>query len=798
MSGELAEQVATFCPMCVSRCGATATVVEGRLAAIGPDPAHPTGRAVCVKGKSAPRILEHPDRLLHPLRRTRPKGASDPGWEQIGWDEALDIIASNLRQIGEASGPEAVVFGSASPSTSALSDSVDWITRLRRAFGSPNFVCSMELCGWGRFMASMYTFGAPVPGAFMPDLENAGCILFWGYNPSISRLVHATATVDAVARGGRLVVVDPRRTGLASRAQHWLQVRPGTDAALALGLIHVMLERGWYDETFVRRWTNAPLLVRTDTGHLLRAEEVVQATGRKGYVAWDLSDSTLLIYDPAAPTYGVAESRLAISGTVVVDTPDGPIRCRPVLEQLRSHCEAMTPEATQALTGVAAGDLVATARTLWTSRPVAFYSWSGLEQHANTTQMIRAVNVLYALTGCLDAPGSNVLFTPVPTNPIDGADLLSDGQRARAIGVDDRPLGPARFEFITGEDFYTAALDHRPYRARALVNFGANLVMAHGDSARVRDALASLDFFMHADIFPSPTADLADIVLPVASPFETEALRVGFEVSQRAQSHVQLRRPVVAPRGEARSDQQIVFALADRLGVGEHFWGGDMEAAWRYQLAPSGITLEELRAEPRGISVDLPTVYRKHEGRGFSTPTGLVELYSQVLAAHGQPALPTFVEPPLSPRSRPDLVAQYPLVLTCAKSLRYCESQHRQIAELRRAAPYPEVEVHPDTAAARAINSGDWVRINTPNGAVRARAKLNAGLDPGVVCTQHGWWQGCDELGLPPSDPYEIGGINLNLVLRQTPSDPVSGSSPLRASLCDVVRADAETAPEGS
>ena len=786
MPGASGEQLATFCPMCVSRCGATATVEDGRLTAIGPDPAHPTGRAVCVKGKSAPRILEHPDRLLHPLRRTNPKGATDPGWEQISWDEALDTIAARLGEIAGESGPESVVFGSASPSTSALSDSVDWIIRLRRAFGSPNFVCSMELCGWGRFMASTYTFGAPVPGAFMPDLENAGCILYWGYNPSVSRLVHATATVDAVNRGASLIVVDPRRTGLASRAEHWLQVRPGTDAALALGLIHVMLSKGWYDETFVRRWTNAPLLVRTDTGELLRAEELADSAGLAGYVAWDLSESAPVVHDPAAPTHGMTESGLALSGTVELATSDGPVRCRPVFEHLRLHCGEWTPQATQAVTGVPADTIVETARTLWTSRPVAFYSWSGLEQHSNTTQMIRAINVLYALTGSLDAVGGNVLFTPVPTNPIDGADLISDEQRALAIGVTERPLGPARFEFVTGEDFYTAALEHTPYRARSLVNFGANLVMAHGDSARVRDALASLDFFVHADIFPSPTGDLADILLPVASPFETEALRVGFEVTQQAQAHVQVRRPVVTPRGEARSDLQIVFALADRLGLGEHFWDGDLDDAWRHQLAPSGITLEALRAEPRGISLDLPSRHRKHEGRGFRTPTGLVELYSQALAEHGYPALPTFVEPPMSPRSRPDLLADYPLVLTNAKSLRYCESQHRQIVELRRAAPDPEVEVHPDTATARGIGAGDWVRISTPNGAVRARAKLNASLDPGVVCAQHGWWQGCDELDLPPSDPYEPGGHNLNLVLPQTPSDPISGSSPLRASLCDI------------
>lgn len=785
MTGATAEQVPTFCPMCVSRCGATATVVDGRFTALGPDPAHPTGRAVCVKGKAAPRILEHPDRLLHPRRRTRPKGAADPGWEPIGWDEALDITASRLRQIADESGPESVVFGSSSPSTSALSESVDWITRLRRAFGSPNFTCSMELCGWGRYLASTYTFGAPVPGAFMPDLDRAGCILYWGYNPSVSRLVHATATVDAVNRGARLIVVDPRRTGLAAKADHWLQVRPGTDTALALGLVHVMLDRGWFDEDFVRRWTNAPLLVRVDTGRLLRAEDIGGADG--GHVAWDLVSSTPVVHGAAGSSYDVDEGRLALSGIVEVATPSGAVSCRPVLEHLRRHCEEMTPEATEAITGVSVDVLVDTARTLWTSRPVAFYTWSGLEQHSNTTQMIRGVNVLYALTGCLDAPGGNVLFSPVPTNPIDGFDLLDRDQRSRAIGLHNRPLGPAGFEFVTGEDLCIAALDHQPYRARALVNFGSNLVMAHGDSARVRDALAALDFFVHSDIFPSPTADLADIVLPVASPFETEALRVGFEVSQAAAGHVQLRRPVVAPRGEARSDLQIVFDLAVRLGLGDHFWQGDLHAAWSHQLAPSGITLDALRAEPRGISLDLPTRHRKHEGRGgFRTPTGLVELYAEALADGGYPALPTFVEPPLSPRSRPDLARDYPLVLTCAKPLRFCETQHRQVAELRRAVPDPVVEVHPDTAAARDIGAGDWVLISTPHGEVRARARLNAGLAADVVCAQHGWWQGCAELDLPDADPFDPGGVNLNLVLRQTPSDPVSGSQPLRASLCDI------------
>ena len=462
-------QVATFCALCVSRCGATATVVDGRFAELGPDPAHPTGRAVCVKGKAAPRIVDHPDRLLQPLRRTNPKGAADPGWQPIDWDAALDVVAARLTEIASESGPEAVVFSSASPSTSAISDSIDWITRLRRAFGSPNFMCSMELCGWGRYLASIYTFGASVPGEFMPDLDNAGCILYWGYNPSVSRLVHATATTDAVRRGARLIVVDPRRVGLASKADHWLGVRPGGDAALALGLVNVMLERGWYDDAFVRRWTNAALLVRTDTGSLLRGDELADPASAADYVAWDEAASCPVAYRPVARAFDVEPSRLALSGTFEVATRDGAVGCRPVLDVLAEHTRRWSPVVAESITGVPAAQVELAAETLWRSRPVAYYSWSGLEQHGDTTQIIRALNVLYALTGSLDAIGGNVLFSAVPTNSVDGADLMTDEQRAKAIGRRERPLGPARFEFVTGEDFYTAALDARPYRARALV-----------------------------------------------------------------------------------------------------------------------------------------------------------------------------------------------------------------------------------------------------------------------------------------------------------------------------------------
>ena len=255
------QRIPGYCALCVSRCGSIAVVEEGRFVKLEPDPSHPTGQALCAKGRAAPELVYHPDRLLYPLKRTRPKGDPDPGWQRISWDEALDLTAAGLRRVADQHGPESVVFSVVSPSTSASVDSGIWVERLMRAFGSPNSCGSMELCGWGRYLATAYTYGASVPGNYMPDLENAGCILFWGYNPTVARLTHATATVAALKRGARLIVVDPRRAGLANRADLWLRVRPGADAALALGIAHVMIERGWFDRDFIRDWTNGPLLV---------------------------------------------------------------------------------------------------------------------------------------------------------------------------------------------------------------------------------------------------------------------------------------------------------------------------------------------------------------------------------------------------------------------------------------------------------------------------------------------------------------------------------------------------------
>jgi anaerobic selenocysteine-containing dehydrogenase len=785
-----------YCALCVSRCGSIALVEDGRFVALEPDPSHPTGQALCAKGRAAPELVYHPDRLLYPLKRTRPKGDPDPGWQRISWDEALDLVAGRMRRLADEHGPESVAFTVASPSTSASVDSVPWVERLRNAFGSPNLCISMELCGWGRYLATTYTFGTSVPGAYMPDIEHAGCILFWGYNPNIARLAHAVATAEAINRGARLIVVDPRRAGLAARADVWLQVRPGTDGALALGLAHVMIEQAWYDQLFVREWTNGPLLVRVDNGRLLTERDLVGQGSAARYIAWDARHSRPTLYDPSLRRYEGETDDLALFGEFEIATVGGTVITRPVFDLAAELCRRYTPDVVEDICGVGSEEIVQAARLLWEARPVAYYAWSGVEQQTNATQIARAIGQLYALTGCFDAPGGNVLFAAVPSANVNGEVLLTAEQQRRALGLAQRPLGPSRWQYVTSEEIYRGILDEQPYSVRGMVGFGANLLLAHPDGGRGREALAALDFYVHADLFMNPTAEMADIVLPVASAFEREALKIGFEISTEAQALVQFRQRVVAPRGESRGDTEIIFDLACRLGLGNDFWEGDIDAAYRAQLAPAGVALETLRAQPGGVRVPVQTQYRKfaapQEGiaRGFATPTGKIELYSETLLEGGYAPLPEFEEPRVSPRSRPDLAERYPLIFTCAKHTLFCESQHRALPSLRRLARDPEVEMHPAAATARGIAAGEWVRIETPKGSVRARAKLNESLEPGVVCGQHGWWQACEEIGAPGYDPFSPEGANMNLTISSEVVDPISGSVPLRAYLCEIHRVE--------
>jgi anaerobic selenocysteine-containing dehydrogenase len=748
-----------FCALCRSRCGAIAVTEGDRLLRIEPDPDHPTGESLCIKGKAGVEILYNPNRQLHPLRRTNPKGSADPGWRRITWDEALDSVAARLAGIRAETGAESVAFSVTSPSATPISDGLPFIMRLVNRFGTPNLCNATEVCNWHKDHAHRFTFGQAIGS---PDFARAETILLWGYNPSTAWLDHATATAAARRRGAAIIVVDPRRAGFAHGADLWLRVRPGTDAALALGIAHAMIAQGGVDRAFLARWSNGPLLVRADTGEFLRARDIDPSLPEAWLVASDAGGGRLF-HDPA---------RVAIDPAVAPSLDYrgrmGGVDCASAFTLYRERCAAYTPGRVEQITGVPAADIARAADLLTHRRPVSHYSWTGVGQHSNATQTDRAIATLMALTGSIGSPGGNVNFGAPPVAGIDGSQFLPPEQAAKVIGRATRPIGPTRWGGgILAQDLYASILDGTPYRTRALVNFGSNLLVTRADPTRGAAALAALEFHVHLNPVMTPTARDADIFLPVNTQWEREGLRAGFEVDERAASLVQLRQAAVPTAGESRSDTWIVFELARRLGFDADFWHGDVEAAWNEMLAPAGLTASALREHPEGISVPITaSPYQRHAEKGFDTETRLVELYSALLARHGASPLP---EP--GPETQD---AEHPLWLTSAKVPHYCHSQHRDIPSLRRRLPDPSLDIHPQTARARGIGEGDWLEVRSPAGRCRLKARFDEALAPDVVCASYGW-----------SDD----GSNAVFLTDNVHCDPVSGSPRQRGVPCEVARA---------
>ena len=785
-----------YCALCTAHCATITTVENGRVVRLDPDPDHPNGDVMCIKGKAAPELLYHPDRLDHPLRRTRPKGDADPGWKRISWDEALDSIAQRLLAIRERYGARAVALAKGTRSGTSVDDAERWLGRFLNAFGSPNWVSTTHVCNWHKDTGFSYTFGVNLP---TPDLAHSKAFLLWGHNPSFTSLILAHDIVAARARGMKVVAVDPRRIGIAGQAGILLQVRPGADGALALALIHALIEEGWYDASFMRQWTNGPLLLRCDTGAALTEVDLKGSGHPDRYVAWDETTDQPVIYDSASGSFEGDRVYPALFAEKNVRDKNGrAISCQTAFQALAKRASLYAPERSQSITWVSAEKVWKAAHLLAHNRPVSMYMWNGVGQHTNATQTSRAIAALYALLGDIERPGGNVVFPKAPLNPVDGKDFLAKETAAQRIGRAEKPLGPpAKPGNCAAYDLFTAVLAERPYPVKALLNFGSNTVMSTADSQRGRQAFCALEFAVATELFMTPTAELCDYVLPATSFLEMANLATGFEHRPTGKTHLQYRPAVVAPLAERRSDTWVIFELAKRLGFADRFWDGDIEAGYAYELAPSELTLEQLKKSPGGITVPATPRYQKYSEtgekgapRGFATPSRKVEIYSHTFAAHGYPPLPDFKEPAMSPLSRPELAADYPLVLTNAKFTTFIHSQHRALASLRKSSPEPAAELHPETAARYGIKNKEWIIVESPKGSIKVRARVTDRIIPGVICCQHGWWQECRDLKLPGYNPYTEQGANPSVLVGSDLADPISGSLPHRSYLCRVRPAD--------
>jgi anaerobic selenocysteine-containing dehydrogenase len=766
--------------MCTSRCGVLATVEDGKLTAVHADPDHPNG-CICVKGTAAPEIVYSADRLPYPMVRTRPKGDPNPGWVRITWDQALNLATLRLSDIKDNYGAHAVVFSRATTAGTAAVDFDGWLQRLANAFGSPNLLTSNHICTWNRRVGSKYTYGSGMP---LPDFDSTRCMLLWGINPTATSPAQAMHINRARNRGAKLIVIDPRKTTLADKADCWLRIKPGADGELAMAMIHVLIEENLYDQEFTRAWTNAPYLVRADNGRLLTDQDLTAGGIPNTYVIWDERKSA-----PLAAWQ--ADAHPALTGKYEITLANGKrIHCEPAFERLKKFAADYAPERSVAITTVPAEEVRKAVRLFASVKPSCYCTWVGLEQDRDAMQTNRAVCCFYALTGQFDQRGSNVIFDTPKMNLITGRELLPKDMTQIRLGAEKHPLGPQSDPgLVQAAEVYDAILTEKPYPVKAMVFFGTDPLLGHGDPLRGKAAFETLDFYVHVDTTINPSAMFADLLLPASTCWEREALMPFFDIAEDTMNWTQLRPAVIQPVGESRPDTEIIFDLAKRLGLAEHFFDGDIDGALNHQLAPSGLTAEQLRAHPAGIRATTNTRYGKYneihptDGKpiGFATPTRKIEIYSTTFADAGYAPLPEF-------QSTAADSDEYPLTLTFFRLIQFCDEHHRNIPRLRRSVPEPFMEIHPDTAKAQGIKDGEWISLETATDKVRLKAKLNESLHHNVVATVYGWWQACQELKLNGHDPFSANGANANLLVPNADVDPISASVAHRSQRCRVRR----------
>jgi anaerobic selenocysteine-containing dehydrogenase len=393
------------------------------------------------------------------MRRTKPKGDPDPGWERISWDEALDTVAENMNAIRAKYGPEAIAVARSGPAGSPMGELGLWVTRFANVLGTPNNIATTHICQWHRDCASSYTYGniGRMHSAGRAEFERSACMLIWGSNIHATRHSLLQFIKRGLDNGAKLIVVDPRKTEIAAMADLWLQVRPGTDGLLALSIIREMIEEDIFDYPFVRDWTTAPFLIRGDTGEFLMASELGEGGNHSSYVMIDASSGDPRPFSPGSPL----SIEPVLDGTYTLTGADkGDIECTTVFRLLQESVSEYTLSKAEMLTGVPQEKIRNATRMFASIRPSCWYSWSGIEQSINATQTNRAICILYALTGNFDKPGGNVIVQGPAANPVFGHDLLSaDVERSR-LGFSERPLGPCGiFKSTQAYEVYKAILN---------------------------------------------------------------------------------------------------------------------------------------------------------------------------------------------------------------------------------------------------------------------------------------------------------------------------------------------------
>ncbi len=717
----------SVCFFCHFNCGVLVEVKDGRVVGVKPD--RDFNFSACEKTRMAEEFHYHPDRLNYPLKRDGARGQGK--WKRISWEQALDEIAERLGEIKERYGPEALCTIKGDSHTDRWAE-----TRFLNLFGSPNHCSPGDIDHFNKCTAHWAIYGSPSLGDTVPGVTK--CIVSWGGNDAVSGPGNWKTTSETKRAGAKLITIDPRYTETAKASDLWLQIRPGTDCALALAWLSVIIGDELYDKEFVERYT----------------------------VGFD---------------------------------------------KVKNIVKDFTPEKAAEITWIPAEKIVESARLYATSKPASLLTHGlGIDQIGrNMLQTSIAHCILRVITGNLDVQGGNSL-APARKDQLKARldvemelnEKLPTEQRAKQLGADRFKLQawpgyelcrkyteghPYAYTMNAGfmatahwPTMVRAILTGEPYPVKALIAQATNPLLWLANSRLVYQGLKASDLLVVMEVFMTPTAMLADYVLPATDWLERPVFN-GTGITNIVCGGERS----VKPEAERRDDYQLWRGLGVRLGQAEYWWD-TLEEAYGYRVEPGGYkSYEEFVAKQRVVVG--AQEYKKYEKYPFATPSGKVELYSTMLEQLGYDPLPSYEEPVESPVSTPELAREYPLILITGGKIRpYYHSEFRQIRSARKKHPDPLMQLHPDTAKELGITDGDWVNIETPIGSVKQRALLDTGIHPRVVHAEHGWW--FPEEPAPEPSLYGVWKSNINAVLDDHPDkcDPACGSWPYRAVLCKI------------
>ena len=725
-------------PGCHGGCGVQLHIRDGKLIKVEGDEDHPflQGR-LCPRALALTQYAYNSDRLQYPLKRRGERGEGK--WERISWDEALDTCERRLREIRDQHGPEAMVFGQGTGR-----DAGGPLLFLAYAYGSPNWTL-FGLSGISCFtprLAAMHTISGDItfPDAAQfsplryddPEYTPPKVMIHWARGIRGSQCVDHYFSghwvVDLMKRGTKLIVVDPRLSWSASRAEIWLQLRPGTDGALALGLLNVIINERLYDKEFVENWTYGfdelkkrvqdypPSTVSEITW--VPAEKIVKAarlyaTSKPASIRFGQPlDSNA----DAIATVHALNALWAVTGNL--DVPGGNVICRPPYG-------------------------------------VTIYPYS-------TQEVVQ----LY------------------------GQEFVSNLTKKR-IGADQYPLVRNFRAWALSDSVLEQMETGRPYPIKGLWLFTNNFMACTAqDPKRHYEAVRKLDFNVVMDTFMTPTAQaVADLVLPSATFTEKDSvfttgvplnaihreIRVG-ECRSGWDVHFELAKRL---HPEAVPWKNLDELFTERLKpAGVTFKELSKNT---YALAP-----KDHPSGTRGYRRYEKGLLRPDKQPGFRTKTGKVELYSLTLEEYGLDPLPAHVEPVESPVSTPEIWKKYPLILITGRRVgTFFHSEHRQIPWLRQFEEEPYVELNPETAKRLNIENGQWVWIEGTRGKVKRKAKLTPVVHPQMAMALHGWWYPEQEGKAPHL--YGIWDVNVNQLIPMGCNGRSGfGGAPTKTMLCRI------------